>query len=104
MALEPAAARRRKVLQGRVISDKMDKTVVVEVETRRRNPRYRRVVRHRSRFKAHDDANACHTGDVVRIRETRPLSKAKRWRVIEVVARSRGAELPPAESTAGEVP
>jgi len=82
----------------------MDKTVVVEVKTRRRHPRYRRVVRHLARFKAHDEANACRIGDLVRIRETRPLSKTKRWRVIAIVARGGEAEAPPGEASQEEGP
>jgi len=68
---------------GTVISDKMDKTVVVSVETRKPHPRYHRMVRYRAKFKAHDEANACRVGDPVRIVESRPLSKEKRWRVVE---------------------
>lgn len=75
----------RKVRQGKVVSDKMDKTVVVEVETLRRHPRYKKVVRYRKRFKAHDGENAAKEGDKVKIMETRPLSREKRWKVIEVI-------------------
>lgn len=66
---------------GWVVSDKMDKTVVVSVETRRPHPRYKKVVTYRAKFKAHDEGNTCGIGDLVRIVETRPLSKDKRWRV-----------------------
>ena len=83
--------RRSKV--GRVISDKMDKTVVVSVERLRRHPIYKRVVRLSSKFKAHDEENAARVGDTVRIEESRPLSREKRWRVIEVVARGSYEEL-----------
>jgi small subunit ribosomal protein S17 len=76
---------RRKSMVGKVISNKMDKTVVVEVERLRRHPLYKKVIKLRSRFKAHDAANACQIGDVVRIAETRPLSKEKRWVVEEIV-------------------
>jgi len=78
----------RKVFQGRVISNKMNKTVVVEVEYRRRHPLYKKVVRQRRHFLAHDEAGTCQEGDVVRIVETRPLSRLKRWRVVEVVVRA----------------
>jgi small subunit ribosomal protein S17 len=86
-----AGKRRTKV--GRVISDKMDKTVVVSVERLRRHPIYKRVVRLSSKFKAHDEENSAHVGDTVRIEESRPLSREKRWRVVEVVARSSGQEM-----------
>jgi len=85
-----AGKRRTKV--GRVISDKMDKTVVVSVERLRRHPIYKRVVRLSSKFKAHDEENTAHVGDTVRIEESRPLSREKRWTVIEVVAPLEGVE------------
>lgn len=78
----------RKTRIGKVVSDKMDKTVVVLVETRVRHPLYGRTVTRSKRFKAHDETNACKMGDKVRIMETRPLSKEKRWRVAEVLARA----------------
>jgi len=77
----------RKSMVGTVTSDKMDKTVVVEVERLRRHPLYKKVIKLRRRFKAHDAANACQIGDVVRIAESRPLSKEKRW-VVEEILRS----------------
>lgn len=80
--------RMRKVLTGKVVSDKMDKTVVVAVETLVRHPLYQRTIRRTKKFKAHDEENTCHTGDKVRMMETRPLSKEKRWRVIEVLERA----------------
>jgi small subunit ribosomal protein S17 len=86
-----AGKRRTKV--GRVVSDKMDRTVVVSVERLRRHPIYKRVVRLSSKFKAHDEANDARVGDTVRIEESRPLSREKRWRVVEVVARGSGEEL-----------
>jgi small subunit ribosomal protein S17 len=89
--------KRIKTRTGRVLSDKMDKTVVVEVEARRPHPRYKKIVRHRSRFKAHDEGNACGIGDVVRIVETRPLSKDKRWRVAEIVTKVEVVEVKPEE-------
>ena len=79
---------RRKRLVGVVVSDKMDKTVVVRVERTVRHPRYGKVLRRRKKYKAHDDANACHVGDVVRIVESRPLSREKRWAVEEIVRRN----------------
>jgi small subunit ribosomal protein S17 len=86
-----AGKRRTKV--GRVVSDKMDRTVVVSVERLRRHPIYKRVVRLSSKFKAHDETNDARVGDTVRIEESRPLSREKRWRVVEVVARGSGEEL-----------
>lgn len=83
--------RRNKV--GRVVSDKMDKTVVVSVERLRRHPIYKRVVRLSSKFKAHDEENTARVGDTVRIEESRPLSAEKRWTVVEVVARGSHEEL-----------
>jgi len=77
----------RKVQTGKVVSDKMDKTVVVAVETLVRHPLYGRTIRRTTKFKAHDADNSCHTGDRVRIMETRPLSKEKRWRVVEILER-----------------
>jgi len=79
----------RKIRTGRVISDKMDKTVVVQVADRKSHPLYKKVLQRRVNFKAHDESNECRTGDLVRIMETRPLSKDKRWRVVEVVERAR---------------
>jgi small subunit ribosomal protein S17 len=84
---------KRRTKTGRVISDKMDKTVVVSVERLRRHPIYKRVVRLSSKFKAHDEENSAKVGDTVRIEESRPLSRDKRWRVVEVVARGSGVEL-----------
>lgn len=72
-----------------VISDRMDKTVVVRVDTRVQHPLYKRVMRRSVRFKAHDENNECHTGDRVRIMETRPLSATKRWRVEEILERAK---------------
>jgi small subunit ribosomal protein S17 len=90
---------KRKIRTGKVISDKMDKTVVVSVESLRRHPFYKKVVRHISKFKAHDEANACKVGDVVKIIETRPLSKDKRWRVVEIISRREVVEVEPTEIT-----
>ncbi len=85
-----AEEKRRKIKLGRVVSDKMDKTVVVAVEFYRPHPIYKKAVRHIKKFKAHDEQNACHVGYMVRIEETRPLSKEKRWRVVEIVSKSSG--------------
>jgi small subunit ribosomal protein S17 len=84
---------KRRMKVGRVVSDKMDKTVVVSVERLRRHPIYKRVVRLSSKFKAHDQENEARVGDTVRIEESRPLSREKRWRVVEIVARGSYEEL-----------
>ena len=79
----------RKVREGLVVSDKMDKTVVVAVERLKRHPLYGRVQRVTKKFKAHDETNECKPGDRVRIVETRPLSKQKCWRILEIVERAK---------------
>jgi small subunit ribosomal protein S17 len=84
---------KRRTKVGRVVSDKMDKTVVVSVERLRRHPIYKRVVRLSSKFKVHDQENTARVGDTVRIEESRPLSREKRWTVVEVVARGSHEEL-----------
>jgi small subunit ribosomal protein S17 len=78
----------RKTRQGVVVSDKMDKTVVVRVERLTRHTRYNRVVKRAKKYKAHDELNQCGIGDLVMIMETRPLSKDKRWRVTEIVRKA----------------
>ena len=80
---------RRKVRDGIVVSDKMEKTVVVLVQDLKSHPLYKKVVRHTRRFKAHDDTGECKTGDRVRIVETRPISKEKRWRVSEILEKAK---------------
>ena len=75
----------RKVLQCRVVSDKMDKTITVVVETKRNHPVYGKRINYSKKYKAHDENNTAKTGDIVRIMETRPLSKDKRFRLIEIV-------------------
>ena len=80
---------RRKTRTGLVVSDKMQKTVVVAIERRVAHPQYGKMVTHTKRVKAHDEENSAKTGDTVRIAETRPLSKDKRWRVVEIVERAR---------------
>src|SRR2546426_2800356 len=79
---------KRKTKVGGVVSDKMDKTIVVSVERIARHPLYKRVIRLTTKFKAHDELNDAHTGDTVMIEESRPLSATKRWRLIEVVTRA----------------
>jgi len=81
----------RKVLLGEVVSNRMNKTITVKVERRVRHPIYERVVKRSKKFHAHDEHNQCQIGDVVRIIETRPLSKTKCWRLLEVVRRRAGA-------------
>ena len=93
---------RRKIRVGRVISDKMDKTVVVAVEWRRAHPIYKKAVRRRTRFKAHDEQNSCRIGDLVRIVESRPLSKTKRWRVAEILSSMEVAEVGSEDITVDE--
>ena len=79
----------RKTRVGKVVSDKMDKTVVVIVEDRVAHPRYNKIIGRTYRLKAHDENNECGIGDVVRVMETRPLSKDKRWRVVEIVEKAK---------------
>ncbi len=79
----------RKVRLGTVVSDKMDKTVVVEVARQFPHRLYGKIIKRTKKFKAHDEENSCGVGDIVRIMETRPLSKQKRWRVVEIVERAR---------------
>jgi small subunit ribosomal protein S17 len=79
---------KRKTKTGRVVSDKMDKTIVVSVERLARHPIYKRVIRLTTKFKAHDEDNDAHVGDTVLIEESRPLSATKRWRLVSVVARA----------------
>lgn len=86
-AVQARATGKRKVKVGRVVSDKMDKTIVVSVERLSRHRLYKRVIRLTTKFKAHDERNEARIGDTVRIEESRPLSATKRWRLVEVVAR-----------------
>jgi small subunit ribosomal protein S17 len=81
--------KRRRVKQGRVTSDKMDKTIVVVTETRVRHPVYQKIIRKSARFKAHDERNEAGIGDMVRIMECRPLSRDKRWRLLEIVEKAK---------------
>ncbi len=80
---------KRKVLVGKVVSDKMDKTVVVAVERLMRHPLYKKVLKKTTKFKAHDEKNECRVGDKVEIMETRPLSKEKRWRVVNILEKAK---------------
>jgi small subunit ribosomal protein S17 len=89
--------KKRKVRTGTIVSNKMDKTVVVQVETLKHHPLYRKVMRHKAKFMAHDESKVCSLGDTVRIEETRPLSKCKRWRVVEVLRKKQMAEIQPKE-------
>ncbi len=89
--------KKRKSRLGRVVSNKMDKTAVVAVETRRHHPIYKKTVRRITRYKAHDEMNECKPGDTVRLEETRPLSKEKRWRVAEIVIKAEQLEVRPVE-------
>ena len=86
---------RRKVREGLVVSDKMDKTVVVAVETRKVHPLYKKAIKVTKKYKAHDENNDCKIGDIVKIIETRPLSGEKRWRVIEVITKREAAATKP---------
>ena len=85
--LRPGQEPRRQMKVGRVVSDKMDKTVIVAVEYTRQHPIYKKAMKRTSKFAAHDEQNLCKAGDVVRIEETRPLSKTKRWVVREIIQR-----------------
>jgi small subunit ribosomal protein S17 len=78
----------RKTRTGMVVSDKMDKTVLVRIDRQMRHPLYGKIVRRSSKFAAHDENNDAHVGDTVRVMETRPMSKTKRWRVVEIVERA----------------
>lgn len=86
---EAAVRGARKTRVGRVVSDAMDKTVVVEVRDAAQHAIYKKIVRRTARLKAHDETNDAHVGDTVRIDETRPLSKTKRWRVVEILERAK---------------
>lgn len=79
----------RKTRVGKVVSDKMDKTVVVAIEDSVRHPLYKKIIKRTVKFKAHDEQNACGVGDKVMIMETRPLSKDKRWRVVEIIEKAK---------------
>lgn len=86
---EVAERNRRKIRVGQVVSDRMDKTVVVSIERLVKHPVYGRYVRRRTKFKVHDEENACKVGDTIRFMETRPISKDKRWRFVDFVERAK---------------
>jgi len=88
-AATDARTTRRRVKLGRVASDKMDKTIVVVTETRVPHPVYQKIVRRSTRFKAHDERNEATTGDLVRIADCRPVSRDKRWRLVEIVEKAK---------------
>lgn len=95
--VKPAARTHRKQRVGVVVSDVMDKTIVVSVERRERHPQYGKEIRRYTKFHAHDLKNEAHKGDRVRIEETRPISRLKRWRLVEIVARAGAAATPATE-------
>jgi small subunit ribosomal protein S17 len=97
-AAEPKKESRRNEKVGQVVSTKMQKTIVVEVEMRKAHAKYKRIVRSTRKFYAHDEQNTARVGDIVRIRETRPLSKLKRWNLEEIVRRSSLAQVQEAEA------
>lgn len=79
----------RKVKTGKVVSDKMDKTIVVAVEDSVKHPLYKKIIKRMKRFKAHDESNECKVGDRVKIMETRPLSKEKNWRLVNIIEKAK---------------
>ena len=79
----------RKTRVGKVVSDKMDKTIVVAIEDHVKHPLYKKIVKRTYKLKAHDEENTCNVGDTVKVMETRPLSKDKRWRLVEIVERAK---------------
>ena len=79
----------RKTEVGTVVSDKMDKTIVVLIKYNKRHPLYKKIIRRTAKLKAHDENNECNIGDKVRVMETRPLSKEKRWRLVEIIERAK---------------
>ncbi|NLO86556.1 MAG: 30S ribosomal protein S17 [Clostridiales bacterium] len=79
----------RKTREGKVVSDKMDKTIVVEIKTRVRHPLYGKILNKTNKIKAHDESNACGIGDLVRVMETRPLSRSKCWRLVEILEKAK---------------
>ena len=79
----------RKTRVGKVVSDKMDKTIVLAVETRVKHPLYKKIIKRTYKLKAHDEKNECSVGDIVKVMETRPLSREKRWRLVEIIEKAR---------------
>jgi small subunit ribosomal protein S17 len=100
-ATEEKKQPRRNEKVGQVVSTKMQKTIVVEVEMRKAHAKYKRIVKSNRKFYAHDEENTARVGDVVRIRETRPLSKLKRWNLEEIVRRSALAQVQETEAAVG---
>ena len=98
-AVAPVTGRRNEKI-GIVVSTKMQKTIVVEIEMRKAHPKYKRVMKSNKKFYAHDEQNSARVGDVVRIREARPLSKLKRWALEEIVRRSTLSEAAPVKAVA----
>jgi small subunit ribosomal protein S17 len=90
---------KRKTRYGKVVGDTMDKTVIVAVDTTKRHPLYKKTIRRVVKYYAHDEKNACKVGDTVKLEETRPTSKLKRWRVVEIVVKGKVAEIKPEEIT-----
>ncbi len=90
---------KRKIRLGQVVSDRMDKTVVVAVESPKHHPLYKKTIKRVVKYKAHDEKNECRVGDKVRIVETRPLSRQKRWRVAEIITKGEVVEISPEEIT-----
>jgi len=88
---------KRKTRTGRVVNNRMDKTVVVAVNTLKRFPKYRKTITRETKYMAHDEKNECRIGDVVRIVETRPLSRHKHWRVAEIITKGEAIEVKPQE-------
>jgi small subunit ribosomal protein S17 len=88
---------KRKTRIGRILNTKMDKTVVVVVETTKHHPLYKKTIKKTVKYKAHDERNECGEGDMVKIVETRPLSREKRWRVAEIIAKKEVVEVKPGE-------
>ena len=78
----------RKTREGRVVSDKMEKTIVVAIEDRIQHPLYKKIMKTTTKLKAHDEENVCNIGDKVKVMETRPLSKDKRWRLVEIIEKA----------------
>jgi small subunit ribosomal protein S17 len=90
---------KRKIRIGTVVGDKMNKTVIVAVDTPRRHPLYKKTIRRSVKYYAHDEKNQSKVGDTVKLEETRPTSKLKRWRVVEIVTKGKVAEIKPEEIT-----
>ena len=89
MSVQPQERNLRKTRVGRVVSDKMDKTIVVAVENRVKHPKIGKIVKRTYKLKAHDEQNTCGIGDRVRVMETRPMSKEKRWRLVSIIEKAR---------------